>query len=175
MAEFIRGNREGANRANETYHVCRFHVPEKVFEEEIAAGHHTHAVREMRVLSCCPAHGEPGPAKDESLANVPAGSFANDPSESVELVFEEGGSDGTPLYTICRLGVPRRRMVEEVCRGLHPGYTPYYVNKQPGHPDPYGVAHVQAKGDTKTANNVNRAGRPWHCGSNCQVPRVSVR
>jgi len=175
MAEFICGKRDGDGGANESYNVCRFHVPEQVLKEEIAAGHHIHAVREMHVLSCCPAHGQPGAARDEPLTKVAAGSLESQPSECVEMVFAESHVGGERNYTICRLGVPRRRMVEEVYKGLHPGYTAYYVSKQPGHPDPFRVAHIQARGDSKTGNNVNRAGRPWHCGSTCQIPRVPLR
>jgi len=174
MGEFIFGNRDGQKRANDSYNVCRFHVPEPTFDDETAVGYHNHALREMHVLACCPAHSQLRPGKDEPLTELSAGSLRSRPAEFIELVYEEANGAHGRQYTICRLGVPRRRMAEEVYKGLHPGYKANRV-KPKGQPDRYGKAYVQAKGDATTDNNVNRVGRPWGCGGTCPVSRVTAR
>jgi len=174
MAEFIFGNLDSSTKTNDTYNVCRFHVPETTLDEETAAGYHTHALREMHVPACCPAHSQLRPATDEPLTNLPVARLRTEPAEFIELVYEENDGEVKRHYTICRLGVPRRRMAEEVHKGLHPGYKANRV-KPMGQNDRYGDAYVQAKGDMTPDNNVNRVGRPWGCGGTCRVSRVTMK
>jgi len=173
MAELIFGNRDGVKRRNESYNVCRFHVPEELFEEEKRAGFHARALDEMHALSCCPALGQADPPAETPLTDQRANRFRGRPGEFIELVYPENrGSNGRQL-TICRLGVSRRRMAEEVAAGLHPRYKVARVGP-PSSSDRFGKAYVQGKANKTAQDNVNRVGRPWPCGGMCPVSKVTA-
>jgi len=199
MAEFIFGNRDGKNRANDTYNVCRFHVPRKLFEAEKKAGFHGHTLEAMHVPTCCPARVQPNPKREVALTDKRAANIKQRPGEVIELIYEEfqtlDGRKPTPLpakkkgkakkagnslaaderlLTICRLGVPRPRMVEEVSLDLHPAYKVIRVAvaKTPGQPK---IPYVQAIGNGTTRDNVNRVGRLWDCGAMCPISQLTAR
>ncbi len=173
MAEFIFGNRDGGKRRNESYNVCRFHVPETLFEEEKKVGFHARALSEMHALNCCPALGQADPPVELPLTDKRASPFRGRPGEFIELVYPENQASNERLLTICRLGVPRRRMAQEVAAGLHPRYKAVRVGRQ-GSPNRYDNAYVQGKANSTSRDNVNRVGRPWPCGGMCPVSRVTA-
>jgi len=187
--EFISGIYDRKTRSNQSYNVCRFHVSEKEFEEERKQGFHLRAVK-VPFSTCCPARVQPLPHADVLLTDQRAEKLRGQPGEIVELVHQESGPTGEarPVpcllkmepppkaddgkLTICRLGVPRRRMAEEVFLGLHSGYKVVRVAPA-GTPDRFKKAYVQAKGNDTTHDNVDRVGRPWDCGARCPVSPVT--
>jgi hypothetical protein len=149
--EFIRGNRDGHNGHhvnNETYTVCRLGVSATRFADEMQQGMH------RRHVSCpgpCPIHSSADPsgvpywdhAGDE--ADLPAWNakgMASGPREPLEVIHLDGNGK---TFTICRLGVERTKLVEEVNKGLHQRYFVKggFVQGKPSdkldnvnHPDP---------------------------------------
>lgn len=126
--DFIRGNRDGPNRRNESYTVCRLHVPKDRFDNETALGLHPGTVA-LTGVEPCPAESflqrskkslsplEPAPLSAWSQKH---GGLKTVPAHAAEHVHSTSPVDGS--CTICRLRVPRQRMVEEVHAKLHPGY-----------------------------------------------------
>lgn len=134
--EFIRGNRDGPNRRNETYTVCRVNVPMKRFEKERALGLHP-VYLERRV-----SPGWRCPAQARRRATAPASLAAYEdkqptlagPAQEVEIVHKtlRQSPAGRPTCVICRLGVARERLVEEIetyddpkIPNLHPGFSTF--------------------------------------------------
>ena len=72
--------------------------------------------------------------------------------------FIHGNGDGpgntSDTYTVCRVGVPRDRVVEEIREGLHPKYQLVHVR---------GIPYPRNKGNTKAIDNVNAPNGPWQC------------
>jgi hypothetical protein len=167
MPEFIYGNRDGENGANDTYQICRIHVTEGRYDQEGLLGLHPRSrpidVSRGRPWRCCPAQLEPGPGRDAPLGKVFAADLADTrerPLHFAELVREEAPNGGR-RFTLCRLGVPRETLVAEVQAGLHPDYHTVRIG---------GEAYVRANPDVARTNNVNRVGRPWSCGGVCSIP-----
>lgn len=137
--EFIRGNRDGPNRRNETYTVCRVNVPIERFEEERALGLHP-SYLEHRVAPGwrCPAHARrqaPAPASlaayEDKQPTIPG------TAQELEIVHKTTRQSraGKPTCVVCRLGVPRERLVAEIethddplIPSLHPGFTTFEVD-----------------------------------------------
>ncbi len=157
--EFIRGNRDGPGRSNETYTVCRLRVPEERLDREIAAGLHSHSVKSTMCWKC-PAHiflaaevapRDRHPDQEDYPAPpvVKAASWKKfGPPETVEVIQRDPDRPkDDPTYTICRIAIPRHRMVSEVEAGLHPRY-----HVRNGSRGPY----VQGN-PSKSFDNVNYA------------------
>lgn len=138
--EFIRGNRDGTRRANETYTVCRIGVSQKRLDEEMQLGLHSHFVS-ADLCWDCPGHmfvkaqkkhlRRLGGAQDQGKYSAPSAvdlkrwqKSGQDKGgvETLEIVQRDLRPSGDSTYTICRVGVPRLTMVREVESGLHPGY-----------------------------------------------------
>ncbi len=141
--EFIHGNRDGAGKTSETYTICRVGVPRRRVIAEIEKGLHTkyHLVKvrgfyyprnnpNSKAIDNvnAPSGGWQCPAHWAQL--TPAGplkSFVeNEATDARKVVFIHGDkvTTSSPMrtYTICRLGVPRQRLNQEIAAGLHPDY-----------------------------------------------------
>jgi len=113
--EFIRGNRDGRNGRNETYTVCRLAVPAKDLSVELSRGGHHHFVT---CPSTCPVAQNYSSYKrhagtEADISTWEAANLSLGGRESLEVIHPEPSSNGE-TYTICRLGVPRKTLVEEV-------------------------------------------------------------
>lgn len=169
MPEFIYGNRDGPNGANDTYQICRIHVPDARYVQEGLLGLHPRSrpidTSPGRPWRCCPAQVEPNPGRDPSLARVFEADLADTherPLHFAELVREEPPENGGGRrFTLCRLGIPRETLVEEVKAGLHPDFHTVRIGRG---------TYVRANPDPARRNNVNRVGRPWSCGGVCAIP-----
>lgn len=137
--EFIRGNRDGPDGCNDTYTVCRLRVSRERLDGEMKQGMHPNF---FTMSSCwdCPAHvylsawlkyvkRRPTgtrvrrPPAAASMEDWKRSGLTNRPAQALELVQRD--PDRPPqrqTFTICRVAVPRERLVREVEAGLHPGY-----------------------------------------------------
>lgn len=173
MPEFVYGNRDGDNGRNDTYQICRVHVPDGRYVQEGLLGLHprsqpidTSAGRPWR---CCPAQLEPHSGRDAPLRKVFEADVADAPGRPLhfaELVREEppdGG--GQRRFTLCRLGIPRETLVAEVKAGLHPDYHVVRIGRE---------SYVRANPGPDRRTTVNRVGRPWSCCGTCSIPPEGV-
>lgn len=134
--EFVRGNRDAPDGTSETYTVCRLRVPKKRLDEEMQLGLHPHFLSLER-RGECPAHlflkaaamkrarlGHATPPPSAvPLERWRASGLLGRPAEAVEVIQRDPDRSGdASSFTICRIAVPRERMVLEVKEGLHPGY-----------------------------------------------------
>ncbi len=142
--EFIHGNRDGSGKASDTYTICRVKVPRRRLAAEIKQGLHP-KYRLTRVKGCyypeasahspaivhinTPLGGWRCPA--QSIKQLPVAGRPRklvDSAQKGARIVEFIHGDTVPAkpsnrtYTICRFGVSRRRVVEEITAGLHPGY-----------------------------------------------------
>jgi len=162
--EFICGNHDGRDGANNaTYNVCRIEVSEGDLKKELAAGLHPRLdALEMQWLSC-PAMGAKSDASNvKPLSDFVQAGLGPDPGHRLELIRKMAGNGG---YIVCRLGVPRTRMVEEVEAKLHPGYHVVSVR---------GDKFVRANPDKTKQNNVDKVGRPWSGSVVCPISRLTA-
>ncbi len=118
--EYIRGNRDGLRGRNETYTVCRLRVTADRLTDEIRLGMHRHLVT---CSGSCPALGSSyrrHAGSEAGLASWKTARLRRGAREALEIVHPDSGSDASrPTVTICRLGVSRARLVEEVDAKLH--------------------------------------------------------
>lgn len=129
--EFIRGNRDGTRRRNESYTVCRLQVPVQQFAEEVRLGKHHHSVT---CTGRCPALDEKyleHAGKAATLARWQAADLGDEPRQTLTVVHPDPQGNGETV-TICRLGVPRATLVEEIKTDprLHQHYGTVRVNQQ---------------------------------------------
>ncbi len=167
--EFIRGHRDGpgSSRRNETYTVCRLRVAKERLNDEMALGLHSHFVTASNCWHC-PAHvflkaeqiarkklppEEQGKYAAPSVADLEdwkswIASYQDSRTvEPLEIVHKDPDRPKSePTYTVCRIGVPRRRMSDEVEDGLHPRY---HVRR-----DSQNRRYVQGN-PTRSFDNVN--------------------
>jgi len=169
LREFICGNkdgriREGTKRPNNaTYNVCRIGIPEGTLPEQLLA--------ELRLWPqvmgsewpSCPAvkalrhSSKAKPASAYRKAGLGPG-----PGHRLEVIRNMEEGEG---FVICRLGVPRTRMVEEVEAKLHPGYRVVSIK---------GDKFVEAQADGTKKNNVNTVGRPWPDATVCPIAQLTA-
>lgn len=137
--EFIRGNRDGPDGTSDTYTVCRLRVGQERLDDEMKAGLHSHF---FTLPSCwdCPAHIylkawlefqkrnpdsaalHPPPAA-APLEDWTSSGLTHSSGQTAELVQRDADrSLKEQTFTVCRIAVPRERLVQEVYAGLHPGY-----------------------------------------------------
>lgn len=160
MAEFICKSPYQA-APTPRYNVCRVRVPQDRLDDELDGGLHPNArFRARDEVEGCPARSQPHQSPEVPLEMVLATGIDSDPREVVELIEREPGHGRLATYTICRLGVPRDRMVDEVEAGLHRGY--HTVEMSSG-------TFVRANPDGAKENNVNPPGRSWACGVVCPI------
>ena len=172
--EFIRGNLDGPGGANETYTVCRLRVPWRRLLKEAKLGLHHHFNSLPRCWEC-PAHiflkaeqkyrarqGNDATSKERysppsaaALERWRDSRLVRRPAEALEIIQKDPDKEGcASTYTICRIAVPRERMVSEVLEGLHPGYHVPKRNKGDA------CHELYVKGNsTEPFDNVNFPGR----------------
>jgi len=138
--EFIRGNRDGVAGTNDTYTVCRLRVSQKRLDQEMSLGLHSHFLSASTPWEC-PAHiflkaakkaqkkkvmegeGKLHPPKAVPASRWLDSGLADSAGEVAEVIQKDPDRSGArTTYTICRIAVPRERMVLEVKEGLHPRY-----------------------------------------------------
>lgn len=138
--EFVRGNRNGPGRSNDSYTVCRLRVPQARLDEEMSLGMHSHFVSASDCWDC-PAHiflkaeqkwrrrrgiqdqRRYSPPSAVELKRWLATDRQSTGTEALEIIHRDGDSpEDAPTYTICRVAVPRETLVREVKAGLHPRY-----------------------------------------------------
>lgn len=169
VKEFVCGNRDGRIREgnrrpnNATYNVCRIGVSEDMLQQRPLANLHLLPQALGSDWLGCPAMKVLGHASDampmSAYSKVGLGPGPGHRLEVIREVDDEGG------YVICRLGVPRTRMVEEVEADLHPGYRVVSIK---------GDKFVEAKADKNKKNNVNTIGRPWPDATVCPISRLTA-
>lgn len=151
MQEIIRGNHDGSSGGSATFTICRIAIPREILVDEVKGdwhpGYHTVRVKQPsrpgeyteyvranpdRIFLnninkrsggwFCVAQTDSGKARGQTQ---PA--EASTWSQAKMIEFIHGNRDGEHLrnetYTICRLGVPAARLVDEIEAGLHPGYA----------------------------------------------------
>jgi len=117
--EFIRSN---GSPQSETYTVCRLEVPLHRFADELRLGMHRHFVNSPTE---CPAmtlgyyQQHAGPAA--SFEAWEKAGLRPGPRETLEVVHPSSRRNGGTL-TICRIGVPRKTLIEELDANLHDHY-----------------------------------------------------
>lgn len=132
--EFIRGNRDGVRGRNETYTICRVNVPVQRFEDERQAGLHPNYLQhEVSASWRCPAHARRNSTAPADLADyVAKKSKLTGKAQEMKVVHRtlEQPAGKNPTCVICRLKIPRARLVEEILGGpnLHPGFRTITVN-----------------------------------------------
>lgn len=138
--EFLRGNRDGVEGTNDTYTVCRLRVTQERLDEEMSLGFHSHFLSVSAPWEC-PAHiflkaakkaeekrviegkGNLRPPKAVPASRWLASGLTDSAGEVAEVIQKDPDRSGAQsTYTICRIAVPRERMVLEVMEGLHPRY-----------------------------------------------------
>jgi len=146
MPHFIRGNRDGPNRRNLTYTICRFDVTPQQLKTEIRQGLHAESlVNKSPEPWPCPAlawaqFAHPDP-KLPRLAGLSPASVPDE--EKVRVLRKEPGQ--IHGFTICRLGVTKARLSEEILADLHPGYM-------------VGFNGPQGIGSGEVPDNINHPG-----------------
>lgn len=141
--EFIHANSAGPGGVSDTYTICRVGVPRARLVREVQKGFHPHYqivhvdgrdfVRRKPGAEEVERVNQDGPwvcAAQTEAQRTREGSYRNlvrlPPCEpNLELIHgEQSPRDGrNRSYTVCRLAVPRERLLQEISEGMHPGYS----------------------------------------------------
>ncbi|MCP3957642.1 MAG: hypothetical protein GY719_07285 [bacterium] len=131
--EFVCGNRDGQGGRNETYTICRVNVPVARFKAECRERLHPGFLsHEVPPGWRCPAHARRDATAAAELADYkdkwPTLKGKAHELEVVHRTQKQPTGNG-PTCVVCRLTVPRERLVEEIRPGknLHPGYSTFRV------------------------------------------------
>jgi hypothetical protein len=165
MAVFIHGNHDGVNERNESYNICRIHVPRERLVEEIRRGLHPFLEVVTRDGKPHPRTRPDAPAADSPFACSACRALAKErfstyeppgiPRSPRRLVGESEHvnreDEEKDTYFVCRLGVPRNKAVEENRAGWHPGYHVLRVD---------GETYLRNNPNHKSPDNINS---PWSC------------
>lgn len=141
--EHIHGNQDGPHGLSDTYTICRVGVPKARLLTEVDAGLHPNyevvqGAKGSKYLRnspnargidnidsgapwVCRAHH--GPLRAEGPLGASLKARLVYPTRMTEFIHgEQPRGRAKTSYTLCRLGVPRQRVVEEIHAGMHPGY-----------------------------------------------------